>query len=58
MRKHILGALVATILITTIGFAIGKYELVKKVAVPGRVVGITSRSTMLAGGCLFLIARK
>ncbi len=35
MRKHILGALVATILITTIGFAIGKYELVKKVAVPG-----------------------
>lgn len=35
MRKHILGALVATILITTFAFAIGKYELIRTVSVPG-----------------------
>jgi DNA-binding beta-propeller fold protein YncE len=35
MRKQILGALVCTVVVVATALAIGKYELVKKVAVPG-----------------------
>jgi YVTN family beta-propeller protein len=35
MRKQILGAIICTAMIASVAVAVGKYELVKKVAVPG-----------------------